>query len=176
MDTSLLHYVIQLRRPWLDDVMIFASALGSAGFVWWMFALIASVFPARRAAAWRLLLVLGFTFALNDYLLKPIVARPRPFEVIADLRVIDAKPTSPSFPSGHAAMAIAGAIAGARMLPGAGWVLWPLAAIVAASRVYSGVHWPSDVVAGLALGLACAWFVLAGRVRLARPKTSALYS
>jgi len=163
-DTSLLHYVIQLRRPWLDDVMILASALGSAGFLWWAMALITGVFPARRPAAWRLLLALGFTLLINDFALKPLFARPRPFETIPALTVIDARPVTPSFPSGHAAMAMAGAIAGSRMLPFSGWVLWPLGVVVAISRVYAGVHWPSDVIAGAIVGVACAWFVLGGKV------------
>jgi undecaprenyl-diphosphatase len=146
----------------LDDVMVFASAIGAAGFVWWTLALITGVFPARRPAAWRLLLAIGFTFLISDYVLKPIFDRPRPFEAIPALEVIDARPATPSFPSGHAAMAVAGAIAGSRMLAPAGWVLWPLGAIVAISRVYVGVHWPSDVAAGALVGLACAWFVLGG--------------
>ena len=156
--------------------MIFASALGSAGFAWWTFALISSVFPARRVAAWQLLLCLGFTFTVNDYILKRVIDRPRPFTAIVDLPVIDAKPQTASFPSGHAAMAVTGALAGSRLLAGAGWALWPLGLVVAVSRIYIGVHWPSDVLAGCLVGLLCTWFVLGGRVRLAPPKTSAIYS
>jgi undecaprenyl-diphosphatase len=157
--------------------MIFASAIGSAGFVWWVFALIAAVFPAHRSAAWRLLLALGFTILVNDYVLKPAVDRPRPFAVIADLKVIDAKPATSSFPSGHAAMAVAGALAGARMIPASAWLLWPLGLIVAVSRVYIGVHWPTDILAGALVGLACAWFVLGGRnTQVASRKASAIYS
>ena len=144
--------------------MILASALGAAGFIWWVLALITAVFPARRPAAWRLLLALIFTFVISDYALKPIFDRPRPFDSIPALVVVDARPRTPSFPSGHAAMAMAGAIAGARMLPLTAWVLWPLAVVVAISRVYVGVHWPSDVIAGAAVGAACAWFVLGGRL------------
>jgi undecaprenyl-diphosphatase len=169
MDTSLLHDVIQLRRPWLDDVMILAGALGSAGFIWWATAMIAAVYPARRAAAWRVILAVGVAFVLTEYVLKPIVDRPRPFEVFADLPVIDSRPQSASFPSGHAAMAAAGALACARLLPGAALAFWVLAVLDALSRVYVGVHWPTDVVAGWIVGLACAWFVLGGRSPVPRP-------
>ena len=163
MDTSLLHYVVQLRRPWLDDVMILVSALAAGGFVWIVLVLIASVFPRYRAGAWRMLLTIGFTFFITDVVLKPIFDRARPFEALPTFQLIDARPAGASMPSGHTARAVAAAIAGSRMLPGAGWVLWPFAVVVGLSRVYIGVHWPTDVIAGALLGLPCAWFVLGGR-------------
>ena len=163
MDSSLLHHVIQLRRPWLDDVMLLASALGAGGFIWWVTAVITMLFPNKRAAAWRMLLAGVFTWALSEYAMKPMFDTARPFEVNSTITVIDARPQTPAFPSGHAAMAVAYALAGSRMLPGSAWVWWPLAAIVAISRVYLGVHWPSDVIGGALIGLACSWFVLGGR-------------
>jgi undecaprenyl-diphosphatase len=122
--------------------MLLASALGAAGFIWWITALITMVFPARRAAAWRVILAILFTFAVTEYALKPLVNRPRPFAADPAIVVIDARPQTGSFPSGHAAMAAAGALAGSRMIPGSAWVWWPLAAVIAVSRVYIGVHWP----------------------------------
>ena len=161
-DAALLHYVIQLRRPWLDDVMLLASALGSAGFIWWVTALIAMVFPNQRSAAWQMVLAVLVTWTISEFVLTRPINRPRPFTVDSTLVVIDAKPTTPAFPSSHAAMAAAGAVAGSRMLPGAGVVWATLAAVVAISQVYVGVHWPTDVIAGAVAGLAIAWFVLGG--------------
>jgi undecaprenyl-diphosphatase len=167
LDSALLHSIIQLRRPWLDDVMLLASALGAAGFIWWVTALITMVFPNRRAAAWRLLLTVIVTWGVSEYALAPVFDRERPFVADPTIVVIDAKPISPSFPSGHAAMAVAGAIAGSRMLPGSAAIWWILAGVVAVSRVYSGLHWPSDIAAGALLGLGTAWFVLGKRTNLA---------
>jgi undecaprenyl-diphosphatase len=163
LDSSLLHHVIQLRRPWLDDVMLFASALGAGGFLWIIFGSIAGIFPRHTAGMWRLWLAIAFTFVVVDDVAKPLANRARPFETLPDIQVIDARPGSESFPSGHAAIAVAGALAATRMIPPAGWILWPVAATVSISRIYIGVHWPSDVIGGALIGLACAWFVLGGR-------------
>jgi undecaprenyl-diphosphatase len=163
LESSFLHQVIQLRRPWLDDLMVLASALGAGGFIWIIFGSIAGIFPARTAAMWRLWLAVAVAFVVVDDVVKPFFERPRPFEALPEVRLIDARPDSPSFPSAHAAMAAAGALAGSRMMSGAGVVLWPLALVIAFSRVYLGVHWPTDVVVGGVVGYAIAWFVLGGR-------------
>ena len=148
--------------------MVLASALGAGGFIWIIVGSIAGIFPANTAAMWRLWLAVAVTFVVVDDVVKPLFERPRPFQVM-EIALIDARPNSESFPSGHAAMAAAGALAGVRMLPRAGWILWPLATVVSLSRVYLGVHWPTDVIAGIALGYAIAWFVLGGR-RHSHPK------
>jgi undecaprenyl-diphosphatase len=147
--------------------MLFASAIGAAGYIWWITALISAVFPDKRAAAWRMILAIAFTYAVSEFALKPIFDRPRPYHTDASLSVIDARPTTPSLPSGHAAIAVAGAAAGSQLLRHSAWVWWPLAAIVAMSRVYIGVHWPSDVIAGAIVGLGTAILVL-GRGQLPR--------
>lgn len=167
-DRSLLHHVIQLRRPWLDDVMVLVSALGAGGFIWIIVGSIAGIFPNNTAGMWRLWLAVAVSFVIVDDVVKPFFERQRPFQVMAEIRLIDARPGSPSFPSGHAAMAAAGALAGARILPRTAPVLWVLALAIAFSRVYLGVHWPSDVLSGLVLGFAVTWFVLGGRPN--RPK------
>jgi undecaprenyl-diphosphatase len=149
-------------RP-LDEAMLLASALGKAGFVWLTVAVIAAVFPARRMAAWRVVLAVGLAYLLVDGMIKPVIDRDRPYEVRADARLIDQRPTSGSFPSGHTAAAFAGALAASRVFPAAQLAWWTLAAAVGVSRIYVGAHWPSDVVAGAVLGFGAAWFALGGR-------------
>jgi undecaprenyl-diphosphatase len=167
VDATLFHLVNGSHSPFLDDLMLLASALGKAGFIWLAVAAISAVFPARRMAAWRLALAIGVTFLLVDGLIKPVIHRARPFTVLEDVRLIDQRPTSSSFPSGHAASAFAGALAASRLLPSARFAWWVLAAAIAISRVYVGAHWPADVIGGAVIGLATAWFTLGG----ARPPT-----
>src|SRR5688500_19300051 len=99
LDAVLLDYLMQLRRPWLDDLTVLASALGAGGFIWIIFGSIAGIFPATTAAMWRPWLAVAVAFIVVDDIVKPFFERPRPCEVLADVRLLDARPDSPSFPS-----------------------------------------------------------------------------
>lgn len=162
MDAALFSLINGHPRPWLDDLFLLATELGRAGFVWIVTALIAAVFPRYRMAAWRVGLAVGLTYLVVDGMLKPLLDRARPLEVMEAARVITTTPLTSSFPSGHAASAVAGALATGRLFPTARPLFWTLAALIAVSRVYVGVHWPSDVLAGALIGFACSWFALGG--------------
>lgn len=102
--------------------------------------------------------------------LKPLVRRPRPYQVEKAERLV-AEPTGSSWPSGHPAVAAAVATVLAPRLRRRGRASGLLLAVfVGASRVYVGVHYPTDVVAGLGIGGLCgaAWRV-ARRLRLPAP-------
>lgn len=160
IDVWLFDLVTSWRARWLDALMMGASAIGRHGLVWLVLAGWAAAAHPRHhaAAAWRLALALVLTFLVVDALLKPLAARPRPFDVVAAAPAVD-PPGTPSFPSGHAASAFAGAWSLSRIWP-AGRVAWfLLAALIAISRVYLGVHFPLDVLAGALVGCACAWVV-----------------
>jgi undecaprenyl-diphosphatase len=85
--------------------------------------------------------------------LKLFVERPRPFIRYAEPKVLVPIPHDPSFPSGHSATSFAAATMLSFSFPGLAPVLLLLAAAVAYSRVYVGVHYPIDVICGAALGV-----------------------
>jgi undecaprenyl-diphosphatase len=175
IDHALFTWINTSHAPWLDTVMLAGSHVGVGGFLWLVIAGIAFVFPERRASAWRVVLAVGLASSIVDGVVKPLIWRDRPYIALAlahaggvkenadrDVRVIDAKPRSSSFPSGHAANAMAGAAALSQLLPGVRIVWWTLAATIAVSRIYLGVHFPFDVLSGALLGLLCARLVLGG--------------
>jgi diacylglycerol kinase family enzyme/membrane-associated phospholipid phosphatase len=108
----------------------------------------------RRAAQRGVLAIAAASFSANA-LAKPLLPRRRPVDEDVPLaRRLDHgdRPDSSSFPSGHAASAAAFATAVTMECPAVGAAVVPVAAVVAYSRVHTGVHWPSDVAAGVALG------------------------
>jgi membrane-associated phospholipid phosphatase len=103
--------------------------------------------PQRRARWRRGMFGIATAYALNTAL-KMVAQRARP--VLDDLPQLIATPTQLSFPSAHASSSFAAARAYSGLLPAA--PLYAAAGVMAGSRVYLGVHYPSDIVAGAALG------------------------
>ncbi len=171
MDAALFSAINGAHAPWLDTVMTWASWLGYFPGVWFLSAVAMLTWPRLRASAFRACLALSLTYTMASGVVKPLVGRVRPHQsgVVAARTVEAAPPTSYSFPSGHAATAVAGALAGARIAPAATPVLWGMATLIALSRIYVGVHYPSDVLAGALLGVVCAYLVLGGRHRSVWP-------
>ncbi|MEP7116359.1 MAG: phosphatase PAP2 family protein [Acidobacteriota bacterium] len=164
MDAALFAALNSAHTPALDALMRGASWLGYFPGLWFVVGAAALGWPRARAAAFRMCLAVALAYVVASGVVKPLVGRVRPsFTPSLAARVLEVQPhTSASFPSGHAATAVAGAMAGALIVPAATWPLWALAALVSYSRIYVGVHYPSDVIGGALLGAACAWFVLGG--------------
>ena len=163
LDVMIFQWLRTHNWPALDVVMAGFSDIARGSIIWAALAvLIALVRPGRWPAAVQVFLAIVVAFLLTDYVAKPLFNRGRPYESDASTRVFGYKPTTRSFPSGHAAGAIAGAYSLARLAPEARAIFWMLAALVAISRVYLGVHYPADVIAGALMGWAIAAFVVGG--------------
>jgi undecaprenyl-diphosphatase len=148
---------------WADALMTGLSDVARGGALWFGLAvLVALVYHSRWPAVVQVVLAVALSAQLTDHVAKPLFNRSRPFETYAETIVYGHRPTTRSLPSGHAANAIAGAYALTRLAPDARAVFWTVAALVAFSRVYIGVHYPLDVIAGALLGAAVAWFVVGG--------------
>ena len=163
LDYTAFQWLRTHHSPLLDALMAGLSDIARGSAIWIALALlIGYLHRSRWPAVTQALLAMGLTFLITDYVAKPFFNRARPFESYADSRVYGYKPTTRSFPSGHAAGAIAGAYSLGRLAPDARAIFWLLGMLIAFSRVYLGVHYPADVIAGALLGFGVAKFVVGG--------------
>jgi membrane-associated phospholipid phosphatase len=151
------------HAPGVERDVAHFSRLGEHGALWLAIGLAGQLLDGRRRPAWRAATgAVAGAYALNTAI-KPLVGRRRP--ELAGLQPLTSTPTNLSFPSAHASTSFAGALVYSRLgLPAV--PLYALAAALAYSRVYLGVHHPSDVLAGALLGTAvgrCASRRIAGQ-------------
>ena len=143
----------QGHSPRAERVVAGFSRLGEHGGVWLAIGVAGRALDRQRSADWRRATsTVAGTYALN-MLIKRIVRRPRPR--LPGLPPLTGTPTRLSFPSAHASTSFAGARCYSRLgLPAP--ALYALATGLSVSRLYLGVHYPSDVLAGALLGVAAA--------------------
>lgn len=160
-------------RPLVDPLLPRLSHAADHGLLWWGVAgALGASKGRRRPAAMRGLLALGIASAAANGPAKLLFRRDRPpTHGIPPLRRLGRDLTTFSFPSGHAASAAAFATGVALDSPGAALPVAALASAVAFSRVYVGVHYPGDVMAGVALGVSAG--LLTTKIMPRRPWTPA---
>lgn len=143
------------HAPLLDKTLPRLSHVANRSALWMGIAGLLWLFGGRfgRRAALRGVLSIGLSSAIANGPAKLLTRRPRPIiDDVPLVRRVRKLPRSTSFPSGHSASAFAFATGAAMELPWLGIPLGPLATAVAYSRVYTGAHFPSDVMVGSALG------------------------
>ncbi|WP_227983762.1 phosphatase PAP2 family protein [Nocardia spumae] len=159
VDRHLVDRSAALRPSAADNALRSLTIAANANRLWIVAGAAAIAFgtgPQRRAGA-RGLVAAGLASAVANGVAKPLFPRRRPpAEAVPLMRRLISPPVSSSFPSGHAASAAAFAVGVAVESPAAAVAVAPVAAAVAYSRIHVGVHWPSDVLAGMALGTAIA--------------------
>lgn len=166
VDHALFHLVNGAwTNPILDRAMPALSLSGNLGAVWLALLGVIAAFGGKTGRRISLAGLVAFAvgFASSE-LIKELTMRPRPFLTLDHVRLLVNAPHSFAFPSGHTASSFAAAsgaaLAAKRLLgkvPSWGWGMLALAAAISYSRIYVGVHWPTDVAAGAVLGLASGW-------------------
>ena len=144
-----------LSSPFMDGFMKIITFLGNGGWFWIVLALVLTAVPKTRRIGVSVCVSLLLSLILCNLTLKPIVARTRPYDLIEGIELIIAKPTDFSFPSGHSSASFAASVAIFANNKKYGAFAVALAFLIAFSRLYLYVHFPSDVLAGILLGSFC---------------------
>jgi len=140
----------------MDKVMVISSYLGNDGIIWIIIALILIINKKYRRIGFMVLGALILSFILDEGILKHVFKRIRPSSV----NLLIAKPLSYSFPSGHATTSFAVAGVLAKHFSKYRFCFFSLAFLIAFSRLYLYVHYPTDILAGIVLGLICSKIVI----------------
>lgn len=148
-----------VRQPWLDPIVGVFTQLGNAGLIWLLLSAVMLCFPKTRKAGFWALVAMAFGLLCTNIVLKHLVARTRPWLVVEGLQHLVEEHDPLSFPSGHTCAAFAAGVTWARFTDRR-WlkvVCVAQAVLMGLSRLYVGVHFPTDVLAGCLVGLFCAW-------------------
>lgn len=166
MELDILHLFQNIHSYTLDNVMMFITTLGNGGLLWIFISLMLMVVPRigkedeegrkkRKIYGIMLLISLAVTAILGNLIIKNIIQRPRPFQV--DTSVVPLiYPREYSFPSGHTSSSFTAATIIFLYNSKWGILAFFMAGLIAFSRMYFFVHYPTDIIGGIVLGVFCA--------------------
>lgn len=145
---SILYFFQQLHTPVLDQIMIVITHLASKGAFWLSLGVIFLFFKKTRSLGLTMLVSILFSFLIGNLFLKNLVQRLRPYWLDPSVSILVPHLNDYSFPSGHTMVSFSGA------LPiyyyNKKWGIWSLAlaTLIALSRLYHFVHFPTDLIGG----------------------------
>ena len=148
-----------LRNDILTPVFKFITSLGDEGLIWIAIAVFLLFIRQYRKVGWMVGASLLGSLLFTNGILKNMIARPRPYKVIENLTILIPEPGEFSFPSGHTSSSFAAGMVLYLMLPKKyGIPAMILAFLIGISRLYIGVHYPTDVIGGMVMGI---WIAIA---------------
>lgn len=156
IDNRVLEKIGKIHKPVLNKIMIVASRSANIGFIWWMVCIPFLVHPDWRLTGLNFVLALAIAHLMGEIIIKHIVKRVRPCHNLGDDEQLINRPRFYSFPSGHTTASFA--VVGVALLRCRLITFLPilvLAILIGFSRIYLRVHYLTDVIAGMILGLCC---------------------
>lgn len=159
MELLILHAIQQIHTPWLDAVMVFFTKLGDDGILWIALGVIMLLFKKTRKCGVCVLLSMLLCMLLGKVVLKDLIGRARPFMADPSVVLKVTPPGSFSFPSGHTLDAFTSATAISLCFRKPGIAAYVVASLIAFSRMYLFLHYPTDILGGILLGVCVAVFV-----------------
>lgn len=153
-EITILEYIHSLISCSILDLFFkYFTLLGNKGAVWIVISVVFIIFKKTRKCGITMAIGLILCLLLGNITLKPLIARIRPFDVKSALDIIISKPTDFSFPSGHTFASFASALIIFKHYRKWGVFAIIFASLMAFSRIYLLVHYPTDVFGGIALGI-----------------------
>lgn len=154
IDTEILLFIHNnFTSPLMDGFMTKITSIGNAGCIWIVIGLILLLSNKYRKYGLMLWGTLLLCFLIGNLGMKPLIARERPYNFNEAITLLIDAPIDYSFPSGHTMTSFAAAVILYYMNKKIGIAAYVLAAIIAFSRLYLYVHYPSDVLVGLVIGV-----------------------
>ena len=152
MELEILHMIQNLHRDWLSDIMIFFSTIGNGGMFWIAVCIVLLLIPRTRKCGITMAAAMLLTMILGNEIIKKVVARPRPCTVDTSVTLLIPRPGEYSFPSGHTANSFTAAVSIFLYYRKPGILALVIASMIAFSRMYLFVHYPTDILGGILLG------------------------
>lgn len=150
-------YALQgIHNPVIDKLMVFASTIGNAGIFWMALTLIFLIPKRYRRMGFQMALSMMIVFIIGNLVLKNLIHRDRPCWIDPSVVLLGKNPTDYSFPSGHSMNGFSASVSILLCNKKLGIPAVILATIIAFSRLYNFVHFPTDVLVGSTLGIVVA--------------------
>lgn len=152
---AILDAIQCLRTPWLDNAVAAYTSTGDVAQLWILLGIVLAIIPKTRKLGAAVLIAIPLGALVTSGILKPLIMRPRPCDVNPWVPMVVQRPHGSSFPSGHttAAFAAFGALLFSKGPRGLVIAVGIAAVLMAFTRLYCYVHYPTDVLVGMVIGL-----------------------
>ncbi|WP_315073549.1 phosphatase PAP2 family protein [uncultured Clostridium sp.] len=144
-----------MQNKYLDRLMPMVTSMGNLGAIWILIAVILMLDKSYRLIGNIVILTLIISTIVGEGIVKHIVRRIRPYNGKNNSNILISKPTTYSFPSGHTLSSFAVAEMLSMYLNKYTTIFIVIAFLIAVSRIYLYVHYPTDVIAGVIIGVLC---------------------